>query len=244
MASEIGINRSVSYISKKPKKAWLIISLIIITLLLAGAGVGYWQLTKSFNKQKNELQKQIDDLNTKLTTTNAKIKDLSAKEEKAEETAFDYNGWETYINDVYKYQFKYPSGTEIIEAEKEAFVMTPDESAAGKTFDELYNELTGKICLLIKYGDASINISAPENADFSRVICGRTGIGSEEERTSVEETLTINGKIYTASGDKGSSDSTLILKLDDGTRIEYGGDLVNEDTALVIRRIIESYKPI
>ncbi|MDD3774065.1 MAG: hypothetical protein PHW50_02190 [Patescibacteria group bacterium] len=241
MEQQVSINRSPYGSSKNSGKAWFIISLIIIALLLVGAGFGYWYLNKSFNNQKNELQKQIDDLKKELADYKSKA---SVATETEQTDTFNYAGWETYVNDVYDYQFKYPNGAVISEAQQEEFTMSPEESDAGKTFEEIYAELTGKICVSLQYNEANIYISAPVNADFSRVICGRTGVGSDEELTPVEENLVINGKTYTATGDRGTTSSTLVLELDDGTRIEYGGDLTDEDTALVIKRIIESYEQI
>jgi len=73
-----------------------------------------------------------------------------------------------------------------------------------------------------------INISAPENKDFAHVICGRTGVAYPT--TSKSETLTIDGKKYTAKGyeEKGPGETlnyhneTLAVTLDNETRMEYG----------------------
>jgi len=228
---------------KKQGKIWLIISLGAIILFLAGTGIGYWQLTKSFNKQKADLQKQIEDLNKKL---NAAKKTETTETSQSETTeAFDYAGWHTYVNDVYKYQFKYPDGTNVTEAQKVDFSMTPEEAAQGLTFDQLYDQLTGKICLWISYNSASIYISAPANKEFSRVICGRTGIDSDTQLTPAERTLTINGQNHTAQGDKSNNNIyNLVVELTDGTRIEYSTDANNVDLLTTIERIIESYQPI
>lgn len=240
MAQGIDISHSMNESSKKLGRTWLIVSLIIIALLLAGAGIGYWQLTKSFNKQKADLQKQIDDLNKKLKATETSATTATTTTPVATTpAAFDYAGWQTYINDVYHYQFKYPSGITITEAQKEEFSMSPEESAAGKTFDQIYAELTGKVCLYIKSGEASIYISAPINKDFSHVICGRTGVGADQTITPKEEDIIIDSKTYTASGDT----TNLIVSLADETRIEYSGNLDGED-GTVVRHIIESYQAI
>jgi len=219
------------------KKWWII--LIIAAFLVGGLG-GFWG---HYYLQNYEDKKGADVFSTQSAD---KQNDETAKATNDDgEEAVDYTGWETYTNDVYNYQFRYPSDAEITEAQKVDFSMSPEESAAGKTFDELYAQYTGKICVSLKSESGlAIYFSAPENKDFERVICGRTSLGVGEERTPREETLTIGGKTYTASGDTGETGGVMIVTLDDGTRIEYDTNLDDTDMLAVIHKIIESYEVI
>lgn len=162
----------------------------------------------------------------------AKITEESGVEVTSTETQGDLDEWNTYINDVYGYEFKYPAGAEIIEAQKSGF---------------------GVLCVTINYKLGYITISVPENKYFE---CGNTGVGSEYEIKDEEE-LTIEGKKYIAEGyemiEKGETlkfhQEFLWFTLDNGINIQYGSR--NDDKALfedylkdkkVLKKIIESIK--
>jgi len=122
----------------------------------------------------------------------------------ATSAADGYEGWLTYTNDTYRYEFRYPQGATVSQSD------------------------AGNICVGVKYELGYVYISAPANAGFSQTQCGRTGMGYEG--VEKEEALVIDGKSYTAKGfeEKGPGetlnfhDETLVVTLDDGTRIEYG----------------------
>ena len=110
----------------------------------------------------------------------------------------------------------------------EAFGLSEEEWKEGVTIEETYEKYTGKVCVSIAYEPGYVYISAPANTGFAHAQCGRTGVGYET--TAKEETLIIDGKSYTAKGfeERGPGETlnfhneTLVVTLDDGTRIEYG----------------------
>ncbi|MCL5256632.1 MAG: hypothetical protein M1319_02415 [Chloroflexi bacterium] len=150
----------------------------------------------------------------------------------AEETATPVisapESWLTYVNDVYGYEFRYPEGAMITEAPKDAFTVPAEEADEGVTIDEAYAKWTGKICVKLEYEFVYIIISAPANEGFGYVTCGRTGMAYEGPDR--EDSLVIDGKPLIAKGfeEQGPGDTlnfhdeTLVVVLDDGTRIEYG----------------------
>jgi len=184
--------------------------------------------------------------------------DVSDEESDTDKTGI-YEGWTTYANDLYKYQFKYPSNATVEEAKKDMFGLSQEDADAGLSFDDVFEKYTGKICLNISYSKLGyITISAPENKEFAHVTCGRTGIGSCETANKTEQ-VTVDGKTYTANGmeQKCGGDllimhnETFVVTLDDGTRIEYGStadpdftyqDYLNAKKDML--GIIESYEKI
>lgn len=144
------------------------------------------------------------------------------------EVVDEHPGWLTYTNDIYGYEFRYPPGATVAEAEEVAFSISPDEAADGVTIHDVYETYTGKICVQVDYDLGYVTISAPANEGFRYVICGRTG--RAYEGPDREETLIIDGTTYTAQGfeEQGPGDTLpfhnemLTVQLADGTRIEYG----------------------
>lgn len=209
---------------------------VIIASFVIGGAVFYWQ-SQALKKVKEEVKQELAkrEIPT-LTPTPALTPDLTPISTPAltPESALtptptgEYEGWLTYTNDVYNYEFKYPRGAGIEEAAREAFSLSPEEAAGGMTFEEKYTRYTGKICITINHGLGYVQISAPVNSGFAHVICGRTGRAFEGIDKS--ETLTIEGRTYTASGfeEQGPGEilnfhnETMVVILGDGTRIEYG----------------------
>jgi hypothetical protein len=179
----------------------------------------------------------------------------TSEESPTPEMEIAYEGWLTYTNDVYKYEFKYPTGATVAEASETAFHLSAEEAQEGVTFRDVYERYTGKICIHVDYQLGWVTISAPVNTGFRYVNCGITGIvGPGRTR---EETLLIDGKTYSAGGweQQGLGETlpfhneVLIVNLDDGTQIEYGAKLVETATFedyLLIRddlvRIVQSYR--
>jgi hypothetical protein len=167
----------------------------------------------------------------------------------------EYEGWLTYTNDVYKYEFRYPPGAEITEAPMEAFSVPTEEFEAGVTFEDVYEQYTGKVCISVQYELGYINFSGSSVESSDYITCGRTG--RAYEGPDREETLLIDGGTYTAHGfeEQGPGETldyhneTLGVLLDDGTGIQYGA--APSETAtfadyLMIRddllRIVQSYR--
>lgn len=201
----------------------LVLVVVFLTSLVVGGGVYYWQKI-SLEKMKKELREEIARPET-ITTTAPPTTMITLS---PTPTPDPYEGWLTYKNEVYDYEIKYPSGVTIQEVKKDAFSLSPDEVSAGMTFDDKYNKYTGKICVTFFYKQGLVQISAPANKNMAHVICGRTGRAYEGEDKF--EDLTIDAKTYSAKGfeEKGPGETlnfhneTLVVNLDDGTRIEYG----------------------
>jgi hypothetical protein len=140
-----------------------------------------------------------------------------------------YGEWLVYTNDNYGYQFLYPSDGIIAETGVQGF--STDELPEGMSNEEylaqLENQYSNNICVTVKVGYGYINISAPETQQYA--FCGRTGVGVGELINRTEEVF-ISGKTYIADGFEfiGTDETlpehneTMVIHLDDGTRIEYG----------------------
>jgi hypothetical protein len=248
---------------------WVVLIVVVVTVLVLGGALFFWQRL-ALEKMKKELEQSsllriasftpnptpvlipLPTLAPTLSPTPAATPVFTPSP-----TTDPYTGWLTYKNDVYSYEFRYPSGTSIEEVGKDAFSLSPDEVSAGTTFEDKYNKYTGKICISLSYKLGYVQISAPPNNGFAHVICGRTGRAYEGPDRS--ETLTIDGRTYTASGfeERGPGETlnyhneTLVVTLEDGTRIEYGSRSDESFTFadyLAMReeiiKIIESYRGI
>lgn len=167
----------------------------------------------------------------------------------------EYEGWLTYTNDVYGYEFRYPAAATVTEASETAFHLSAEEAQEGVTFRDVYERHTGKICIHVDYEFGYVAISAPVNRGFRYVICGRTG--RAYEGPGREETLLIDGRTYTAQGfeEQGPGETLpyhnemLRVDLDYGRTIEYGPKPVETATFedyLEIRdqllEIVQSYR--
>jgi len=140
-----------------------------------------------------------------------------------------YGEWLDYTNDNYGYELLYPSDAIITETGVQGF--PTDELSEGMSNEEylaqLENQYSNNICVTVKVGYGYINISAPETQKYA--ICGRTGVGVGELIDRTEEVF-IAGKTYIADGFEfiGADETlpehneTMVIYLDDGTRIEYG----------------------
>lgn len=230
----------------------LVVIVVVATALVVGGGIYYWQKT-SFEKMKKELKEEI----SKPETITATLTPTTMITLSPTPTPDPYEGWLTYKNEVYNYELKYPSGVTIQEVEKDAFSLSPDEVSAGMSFEDKFNKYTGKICVTLSYKLGYVQISAPANKNMAHVICGRTGRAYEGEDKSEE--LVIDAKTYSAKGfeEKGPGETlnfhneTLVVNLDDGTRIEYGSrpdETYTFADYLAMReeiiKIVESYRKI
>lgn len=142
-----------------------------------------------------------------------------------------YGEWITYTNDNYGYEFLYPSDGIITETGVQGF--PAEDLPEGMTNEEymaqLSEEYSDRLCVGAKIGYGYIQISAPPNQQFLYSICGRTGVGVGEMIDKTEEVF-IAGKTYIADGFEfiGADETlpehneTMVIHLDDGTRIEYG----------------------
>ncbi|MDD5026088.1 MAG: hypothetical protein PHH13_01795 [Candidatus Peribacteraceae bacterium] len=169
--------------------------------------------------------------------------------------AADTSGWQTYINDVYHYQIKIPQDAVIVLAPKDMLTVPDDEHAAGKTIDDVFAEVTGKVCIAVRTELSIVYISAPINVQARYSPCGPTGVGYPiEEKT---EPITVEGEKHIAYGYEAKGPGELLtvhsewfsLSLPDGTKISYGSapnDRMTYADYLAkkaeLRAIVESYR--
>ncbi len=167
-------------------------------------------------------------------------------------------GWQTFVNERYGYQFKYPLEAQIgffgptgFETNELPEGMTPEQY-----IDQLLKQYTNQICIELKYGLGYIMISAPPNQEKMYTPCGRTGVGQAEIIEKVEN-VNIGGVVYQANGwEVRATGETLDMhneffrvQLEDGTVFEYGAgphaEATYEDyvmkTKPILLRILGSY---
>lgn len=172
----------------------------------------------------------------------------------------------TYTNDKYGYTFNYPRSATISEVDKNAFNVTPEEYRNGITVDSLLAQYTGKICVRASLNNGYMAVAAAANNKPNGdivALCMRTGVGAcspESQRqggnvSNYDKDVTIGGKIYTAhgtrqecTGDEPPYVESLRVKLEDGTKIEFGGSAQSKEAYDALRtdlvKMVESYKKI
>ncbi|MBP9760484.1 MAG: hypothetical protein KBD24_03940 [Candidatus Pacebacteria bacterium] len=144
-------------------------------------------------------------------------------------------GWSTYVNDVYKYEIKYPAGVSPNEATEADF-----EFNLGLGSREEYVKYTGKLRVEI----GGVYVSAPPNKNCEYVHCGgRTGVGADTVMTERDpEKIVIDGREYdlqaTEFRDPGSYEVDYRVTLDDGTKFFCASD----ENGRQCKEIIQSYK--
>lgn len=170
-----------------------------------------------------------------------------------------YEGWLTYVNEDYGYLFRYPAQATIQEVGVMGF--PTDELPQGMSIDDYITQLEEqygeRLCVGLKFSSGYINISPPENESFKYALCGRTGVGAGKLVDKSEEVY-VSGGFYTAEGFEfiGNNetfpehDETLVIKLPDGTRMEYGSIPLQEvgyqeyltEAKLVLLQILSTYE--
>jgi len=168
--------------------------------------------------------------------------------------------WQTYVNDVYGYQFRYPASATIEELGVAGF--PADELPEGMSADEYLAQLreayTARFCVGVKVELGTIYIAALPDALAKYGPCGRTGVGYEI--ASKSEIVVVGGENYTATGfeELGPGEvlayhgETLYVQLANGMRIEYGslpsGEATYADyvatTKPVLLQILASFEQI
>jgi len=148
-------------------------------------------------------------------------------------------GWETYNNQDYGYQFRHPANATITEFGVVGFSSDelPEEMSTEDYMAQLQAQYGNSLCVQVEYALGYLMISAPPNEGFGYYPCGRTGVGVGEIENKVE-VVTIGGHTYEANGFEfiGKDETlpehneTFVLTLEDGTRIEYGARPVSDAT--------------
>ncbi|MBN1668830.1 MAG: hypothetical protein JW862_17190 [Anaerolineales bacterium] len=204
----------------------------------------------------------IPDVNgTRIESFRLEVLQAGSAEQPELPTGIDLTAdWQTYLNNRYGYQFKYPEGAEIEEIGPQSF--PTDEIPQGMSVDvyaeQLLKVYTDQLCIGIQYSLGYIYISAPPNAGARYSPCGRTGVGQAEIVPKEEEVL-IDGRLYLAQGSEiigagetlAEHNETLYILLEDGTRIEYGALPSTEATYAdyltktreILLRILSTYQP-
>ncbi len=170
-------------------------------------------------------------------------------------------GWLTYTNARYGYQFKYPETATITAQGPLGF---PTEDLPGGMDVEQYmlalqEQYGDTLCVSIKYSLGFIGISAPPNSGYKYAPCGPTGLGAGETMSRAEtilflgQPIAVNGFEFNAAGGGNTLDAqTEIFNfiLEDGTQITYGAlpraDATYEDylmkTKDTLLQILETYE--
>jgi len=172
-----------------------------------------------------------------------------------------YEGWSTYINEDYGYQFRYPSEADILETGVMGF--PTEELPEGMSIDDytaqLEEQYGERLCVGLNFSTGYISISPPENESFKYALCGRTGVGAGELVDKSEEVY-VAGGFYPAEGFEfigndetfPEHDETLVIRLPDSTRIEYGSLPLQEvdyqkyltEVKMILLQILSTYETI
>ena len=151
------------------------------------------------------------------------------------------DGMEAYVNEDYGYQLRVPPNAVINESGPVGFSSEelPDGMTAEDYMAQLQEQYGNQLCVQIEYGLGYMNISAPPNEGFRYIPCGLTGLGAGETVEKSEE-VTVAGQTYTVQGFEWIGNmapcsppretldchsEVMIVRLEDGTRIEYGSIL-------------------
>lgn len=167
-------------------------------------------------------------------------------------------GWLTYRNETYKYEFSYPPETTLQITSVDGF---PGELPVGITFEDYLHQLQekyGDLCVIATYSQGFLLIQAPNAWDY--VLCGGFGVGADVV-VEKSEVVSVNGKSYPARGwELYNQDGTekflysefFFVDLEDGTHIAFGGpgsaDYAKFDDYLAVKeillRMLASYRTI
>jgi hypothetical protein len=97
------------------KPIWIVLISFLITAGIVGGGT-YYYLNKKATTEKNSLQAQINDLNTKVADTEKSLADAQVATPSTTQTVTEATAtWKIYTNSTYKFSFKYPSDWKISE---------------------------------------------------------------------------------------------------------------------------------
>ncbi len=119
-------------------KKWLIILIVVLaTAGIVGSGTYYFVHAKAI-ADKNNLQAQIDDLNSKLTNANTNSVSAATNSNANVNTnaADQTDGWKTYTNNDLKISFKYPDTWQEI-------VLAKSTPTSGGSTGSIYSVVNG-----------------------------------------------------------------------------------------------------
>ncbi len=94
------------------KRFWIILISFVLTAVIVGGGTYYLTNAKA-TKDKDALQTQINDLNTKVADAEKTLADAEIKAEFAKQ----YAGWQTFTSKDYGVSFQYPKSWPVARAE-------------------------------------------------------------------------------------------------------------------------------
>jgi hypothetical protein len=173
-------------------------------------------------------------------------------------TATPNPDWVEYRNELFGYRLSLPEQASVEELRPEYF--PADELPLGTTADAYLEQLRERydgVCVRVRYGLGYVYVSAPLNSEARYTPCGRTGVG-EVDIVTRTLTLPIDGALYETTEMEFISppgktlaehSNYLIVRLDDGSRIEIGsvpGDASWQEymasTRDVLLQIVSSYQ--
>jgi len=150
------------------KTIWIVLISFVATAIVVGGGT-YYYINHRATTDKNNLQAQINTLNSKLTAAGKSLADTQAANQAAASTAAatvstdPTANWKTYTNTTYNYSIKYPSNLILSEYSKEGVGFYQTAPSSG------YEVAAYVSISVIKLGDQTFaQYLASETASSSR----------------------------------------------------------------------------
>jgi len=116
------------------KPIWIILITVVATALVVGAGT-YYYLHPKYEKDRNSLQMQIDDLNQKVSDTTDDAGVVDDEDNTPVTVADPTENWNKYSDNTYSLSFKYPKDWTSLKVEK----ITPE--AEGPYWEVISNNI-------------------------------------------------------------------------------------------------------
>ena len=172
---------------------WLKILLVIILILLIGAGgYGTYYFRKKTTDLKNsnaDLQKQIDDLKKQLESASETTESSTSCASFSDEDKATIADWKTYTNSTYHYTLKYPKDWTVSSSEAQRVTFSGTDSGEEISFQIGTDEAaaTGLEDFTLKDSrDVKINCETAKQVTFDQ----------GDNKTLIAHTFTHSGTPY------------------------------------------------